>query len=86
MTGFIYDNLTMALINLTAQGRKSICIDTAVKDLFLSEDADERSLATRLCRLCPVQAECLAAAIANGERFGVFGGRDFTNPEVASQT
>jgi len=69
----------MALITLTADGRRSICTDTAVEDLFLSEDATERSLATQLCRLCPVQAECLAAAIANGERFGVFGGRDFTN-------
>jgi len=80
MTGFIYDNLTMALINLSAEGHRSICTDTAVEDLFLSEDAEERSLATRLCRLCPVQPECLAAAIGNGERFGFFGGRDFTNP------
>jgi len=80
MTGFLYDNLTMALINLPAQGRRSVCSDTAVKDFFLSEDVEERSLASRLCRLCPIRAECLAAAIANGERFGVFGGRDFTQP------
>jgi transcription factor WhiB len=86
MTGFIYDTLTMALINLSAEGGRSICTDTAVKDLFLSEDAQERSLATRLCRLCPVQAECLAAAVANGERFGVFGGRDFSNPTAATVT
>ena len=80
MTGFPYDDLTMALINLTAQGRRSPCSDTAVRDFFLSEDARERRLATRLCRLCPVKPECLAAARANRERFGVFGGRDFTKP------
>ena len=78
MTGFIYDNLTVALINLTARGGRTICSDSAVKDFFLSDDADERSLATRLCGLCPVQAECFAAALANQERFGVFGGRDFS--------
>ena len=37
MTAFMYDNLTMALINLTAEGRRSICADTAVEDFLLSE-------------------------------------------------
>ena len=57
MTGFPHEDLTMALRNLTAQGRRSICSDPAVKDFFLSEDSEERRLATRLCRLRPVQRD-----------------------------
>jgi WhiB family redox-sensing transcriptional regulator len=29
-----------------------------------------------VCSRCPVRAECLAFALANGEEFGVWGGMD----------
>ena len=34
--------------------------------------------AMAVCHGCPVQARCYAAAVANGERWGIWGGVDFT--------
>jgi WhiB family redox-sensing transcriptional regulator len=54
-------------------------------ELFFPPD-DERSAeretrvawAVAVCHSCPVQAACYAAAVANGERWGIWGGVDFT--------
>lgn len=37
--------------------------------------ANLQEQAKRVCRRCPVRAECLAYAIANDERYGVWGGK-----------
>lgn len=34
--------------------------------------------ATEVCNQCPVRLQCLAYAIENNERDGIWGGRDFT--------
>jgi WhiB family redox-sensing transcriptional regulator len=39
------------------------------------------SRAKAVCASCPVRAECLDAAIANGERYGVWGGLTDTERE-----
>jgi transcription factor WhiB len=42
--------------------------------LFFPEPGESDAQAKAICAVCPVQAECLAAALANGERYGVWGG------------
>lgn len=45
-------------------------------DLWFPEPSDNVSArqAKSVCRRCPVTSECLSLALANGERFGIFGG------------
>lgn len=52
---------------------RAACRD-ADPDLFFPEFGESAGPAKRICAGCPVQAECLAFAVASGERFGVFGG------------
>lgn len=42
---------------------------------FHSEDPAEIDRALAMCNECPVKRECLAFALSNYERFGVWGGR-----------
>jgi WhiB family redox-sensing transcriptional regulator len=45
------------------------------EDLPDKRDRVEReSVAKSICAACPVRAECLAYAIAAGERYGIWGG------------
>lgn len=43
-------------------------------DLFFPERGTSLDDPKAVCRDCPVRADCLAWAIANGEKFGVWGG------------
>ncbi len=43
-------------------------------DLFFSPGALEHKLAKRVCRLCPVQQECLAYAMEAPVDHGIWGG------------
>ena len=56
-------------------------------DLFFDREGErpaERqarvAAAVAICHDCPVQARCYAAAEANGERWGIWGGVDFSQP------
>jgi hypothetical protein len=55
--------------------RGAVCVGMDT-DLFFPDPSDARgiALARAVCAECPVIAECLAAAIERGEKFGVFGG------------
>ncbi len=65
-------------------GRKSLTLDTSWQDLAncLGVDPDlffpERGASTReakeVCRGCVVRPDCLEFALANGEKFGIWGG------------
>lgn len=49
-----------------------------IRDLWFSRSLDERREACRRCVHCPVIHTCGAAAEANHETHGVWGGKDFT--------
>ncbi len=43
-------------------------------DLFYPARGESTAEATSVCQGCPVQGECLAAAVGRNERFGIWGG------------
>lgn len=52
---------------------RALCLEVD-SDLFFPNPAEHPAEALKVCSLCPVQAECLDYALANDERFGVWGG------------
>ena len=72
------DRLTQALITMAAQRLRPHCSDPESHWLWLSEHSGERQQAALTCGGCCVITECGDAAEANGERFGVWSGRDYT--------
>jgi hypothetical protein len=72
------DALTQALVRAAARGIRPRCGDYETSYLWLSEDAGERRIAAALCTGCPVLEPC--AEVGVHQRFGVWGGRDFTKP------
>ncbi len=48
---------------------------TADDDPFFGEGEDDERAAIAICRLCPVQSECLSYAIRTGQEYGVWGGK-----------
>lgn len=70
--------LGAVLDHMDTQGQTPVC--TANPDDW-SADArpDVRAEAAQACAWCPAQAACHAFATANAERYGVYGGRDFTH-------
>lgn len=49
------------------------CLD-ADPDLFFPERGSPGDSAKRVCVTCSVRLECLEYALANGERYGIWGG------------
>lgn len=43
-------------------------------ELFFPEKGGSNRIAKRICRACPVRAECLEFALGTGEEFGIWGG------------
>ncbi len=43
-------------------------------DLFFPERGDSTREAKEVCRGCVVRGDCLEHALANGEKFGIWGG------------
>lgn len=50
-----------------------MCSQTS-PDAFFPDKGQPTAAAKRVCASCPVQAECLEYALANDERYGVWGG------------
>jgi hypothetical protein len=63
------------------------CADStsALVDLFFSEQLDDILRAKEFCQGCAVREECLDAAIARREPWGVWGGELFANGKVLAQ-
>jgi hypothetical protein len=72
------ERLLRALLTIASQEQRTHCSDPGLSELWLSDHEGERAEAARLCIGCPVITECGAAAIANDERWGVWGGHDRT--------
>jgi WhiB family transcriptional regulator, redox-sensing transcriptional regulator len=51
-----------------------MCAQTDPEAYYPEKSASPRA-AQRVCAGCPVTSECLEWALANGERFGVWGGK-----------
>lgn len=51
----------------------ALCAQTD-PEVFFPESGRNATDAKRVCRRCPVQAECLADALAHHDQFGVWGG------------
>jgi WhiB family redox-sensing transcriptional regulator len=73
---------------------EGLCAQTD-PDAFYPEKGESTGPAKRICQACPVRPECLADALARGERFGVWGGtsdrerrrlRQQQQPETANTT
>jgi len=72
------EQLTRALVVLATEGRRPRCGEPGGHEMWCSDDATDRAQAARWCTGCLVLLECGSAADEQGERFGVFGGRDRT--------
>ena len=53
-------------------------------DLWFAEDLPTVERAQSLCRICPLQQECLLGAIARREPWGVWGGEVFEQGQVVA--
>lgn len=53
--------------------------------LFFSEDLGDIARAKAFCAECPVREECLGAAVARREPWGVWGGQLIVNGTVIAQ-
>lgn len=58
---------------------RGLCVRDQYPELWFPEQGQSPNEAKAICRRCPVIAECLAWAISNGEKYGVYGG--LTGPE-----
>lgn len=54
---------------------RGLCKDHPNPDLWFPERGASVTEAKAVCRVCPVQAECLQHAIRNSETHGIWGGR-----------
>jgi WhiB family redox-sensing transcriptional regulator len=52
--------------------RQAAC--RGMTELFFPDDSDPADVAKAVCRRCPVRIPCLDYAIANGEKYGIWGG------------
>lgn len=54
----------------------AVCIDHGPEMFFPERHQALAQQAKAVCKTCPVRMECLDEAIANNERFGIWGGMD----------
>jgi WhiB family redox-sensing transcriptional regulator len=75
------------LIQEEAWRSEARCADSssALVDLFFSEQIDDILRAKAFCQECPVREDCLAAALARSEPWGVWGGELLANGKVLAQ-
>ncbi len=54
---------------------EAACLNQGV-NFYPERDQVKAAAAKAMCKRCPVRSDCLDEAIANGERFGIWGGMD----------
>lgn len=72
-----WETLTAALISLRDRDQRTPC-QSRHRNRWTSDDAEDREWAAAACRLCPLVAECAAAAEETRERHYVWAGVDRT--------
>ena len=72
------DTLTRALLDLAGRGERTHCSDPTSHHLWLSERDHERATAVMWCDHCPVLTVCRETVELRDERWGVWGGKDFS--------
>lgn len=65
--------MTLALADLPEWQERALCKETDPEAWWPEKGGSTRE-AKRICNRCEVKAECLAYALDNEERFGVWGG------------
>ena len=75
---------TTAVAGTPGWESRAACSDATgeVTKLFFSDELPDIALAKRLCAGCPVLLDCLEAAVARNEQFGVWGGQLFVGGKV----
>lgn len=58
---------------LLAWQEEALCAQTDPEAFFPEKGGSTRE-AKRVCQVCPVRTQCLEYALANDERFGIWGG------------
>lgn len=66
------DQLTLALVQLAADGGRPPCGEYGGHELWTSDDAEDRAIAAARCLDCPILTECRAAADEHDERWHVW--------------
>ena len=56
------------------RGRSALCALRPDPEAFFPEKGGSTREAKRVCATCEVREECLEYALANDERFGIWGG------------
>ena len=65
---------SLALANADYSWRKDAACRDTDPDLFFPERGASTREAKEVCRGCVVRENCLEYALANGEKFGIWGG------------
>lgn len=53
---------------------QALCAQVGFGDLWFPEKGGPTRQAKQVCAECPIRARCLEVALANGERYGIWGG------------
>ena len=69
----LVDDITGDLPEELAWQERALCAQTDPEAFFPEKGGSTRE-AKRVCLSCDVRAECLSYALANDERFGIWGG------------
>jgi WhiB family redox-sensing transcriptional regulator len=65
--------IVLPVVEIQPWYERAACLDKDA-DCFFPEKGGSTRAAKRICQTCPVQPECLEYALANDERFGIWGG------------
>jgi hypothetical protein len=68
-----------ALITMAVRGERPRCADPIHHDLWTSESSKDRAIAATWCTDCGVLDLCAEVAVEEDHRWGIWGGRDFSD-------
>ncbi|MEZ5321505.1 MAG: WhiB family transcriptional regulator [Microthrixaceae bacterium] len=80
------DTVTLPVPERAAWEREAACVDLGpdVTATFFSDHLGDIAKAQAICATCPVMAECLEAALARHEPWGIWGGQLLSNGRIVT--